>query len=288
MPPKFQRWKNIMKCYPFEEKRLATYPPPYLINIKYDGDRCWRDPLYNGNSLLLSSEENPFLLIPHIQKAVNNLSFNYKLDGELYDHQLFLDGGHELIHGVASRTVNIHPRVNELKFWIFDIKDEAKSQAERLQLLNSLKEFIKPPLFVAPYWLCNSLDEVKKVYDYVIKERYEGIIIRNLFAPYENNKRSRWIMKFKPKRDDNYKVIGWKEEHTQHGEPKGRIGSIIFSSQEGDEFAVSAGLNDDEKERLWKIRDKLIPENNITGTVYYQHLTNRKIPKGTFDIKVHI
>jgi len=285
MTNNFQRWKNIMKAYPYEDKRLLSWEPPFIVNIKYDGDRCWRDPLPNGNSLLLSSEENPFFLLPHISEAINNLGTDFKWDGELYDHNLYLEGGHELIHGIASRTVNIHPRYKELGFYIFDIKDEKLSQYERQKVLNEYKEIVKPPLFIAPYWICSELNEVKRTYDWVIKQRYEGIIIRNIFAPYENNKRSRWMMKFKPKKDDEYTVIGWKEEHTQTGFPKGRIGSIILSSQEDDEFSVSAGLDDDEKERLWNLRDQLAGHK---ATVYYQNLTNKGIPKGTFDLVVHI
>jgi hypothetical protein len=281
---KFQRWKGIQKAVPFEEKRLLKWEPPYLVNIKYDGDRCVDEPLYNGEHLLLSSEENPFLMIPHINEALKKLNYNQKLDGELYNHQLFLEGGHELIHGIASRSVNIHPRYKELEFHIFDIQRNLP-QADRIKMLGDLKPYIKSPLVVVPYWVCETLDEIKKVYDKVVDQGYEGIVIKNLFAPYEINKRSRWQMKFKPKRQDRYKIVGWKEEHTQHGVPKGRIGSIIFSSQEGDEFSVSAGLDDDERERLWGLRDQLAGHD---GIVHYQHLTNKKIPKGTFDIEVLI
>ena len=47
MPPKFQRWKGIMKCYPFEEKRLAEWNPPYICQPKYDGVRCRAIRVYN-------------------------------------------------------------------------------------------------------------------------------------------------------------------------------------------------------------------------------------------------
>jgi len=279
----WQRWKGIQKWYPFEEKRLATWESPYLVNIKYDGDRCVDEPLYNGEHLLLSSEENPFLLLPHINKALKDLNYGQKLDGELYNHQLFLDGGHELVHGVASRSVNIHPRYKELEFHIFDIQRKDLPQSDRLKMLNDLKPYIKYPLVIVPYWICNTLDDIKRVYDSVIEQKYEGIVVKNLFAPYEINKRSRWQMKFKPKQQDKYKIVGWKEEVSMDGVPKKRIGSIIFSSQSGDEFAVSAGLDDDDREKYWNIRDQLYGKY---GIVHYQHLTNKKIPKGTFDMEV--
>jgi len=55
MSPEWQRWKGIMKAVPFETKRLDKWQPPYIIQPKYDGDRCRAVKLDNGNFLLLSS-----------------------------------------------------------------------------------------------------------------------------------------------------------------------------------------------------------------------------------------
>jgi ATP-dependent DNA ligase len=275
------RWKGIMKCVPFEEHRLAKWNPPYIVQPKLDGDRCRNEPLENG-SFLLSSEENIFYSVPHInQQLLQSGLFNLPLDGELYSHELFQEGGHELIHSIASRTVNIHPRHKELEYWIFDIKRIGESQITRTCFLNSLP---KTPLSIkiAPYWLCQNLGEVKTIYDNVIKAGFEGIVIRHLHNIYEE-KRSTYLMKFKPKRQDTYHIIGWNEEVSIAGIPKGRIGSLIMSSQQGDSFAVSAGLDDNDRDRLWNIRDTLAGKDAI---VHFQHLTNKKIPKGCFDVEV--
>ena len=282
MSNKYQRWRGVMKCVPFEEKRLFKWSPPYIVQIKYDGDRCRDVPIDNGNHLLLTSEENIFYSVPHINEALNKLNAPMQLDGELYNHDIFLEGGHELIHSIVSRTVNIHPRYKEMEFHIFDFKGTSMSQDDRLLELAQLDIFINVPLVLAPFWICDTLDDIKRIYDKVIKMRYEGIIVRNLANRYED-KRSTLIMKFKPKRKDTYSIVGWKEEVSIDGVPKGRIGSLIMSSQQGDTFGVSAGLDFDEKERLWKIRDQLA---GMSAIVHYQHLTNKQIPKGTFNVEV--
>ncbi len=271
-----------MKCYPFEESRLAKWNPPYIVQPKLDGDRCRNEPL-ESSSLLLSSEENIFYSVPHINQQLVNLHlWPIPLDGELYNHELFLEGGHELIHSIASRTVNLHPRHKELDYWIFDVKFIGMPQGERITFLNTLPNLKASSIKIAPYWICNDLSEVKRIYDKVIKEGFEGIVIRHLHNFYEE-KRSTWLMKFKPKRRDTYKIVGWNEEVSIHGFLKGRIGSITLSSQSGDIFSVSAGLDDNDRERLWNIRDFLAGKMAI---VHYQHLTNKKIPKGCFDIEV--
>jgi hypothetical protein len=279
------RWKNIVKCYPYEDKRLLSWTPPFIVQIKYDGDRCVGRQTHDGHFILLSSEENPFFCLPHINEALDKLNIDWTPDGELYNHELFLEGGHELIHSICSRERNIHYRYKEMQFHIFDFQDLTLSQGDRLVKLNEMREIIKPPLILSPYWICDTIDSVKKVYDEVIEQKYEGIIIRNLFAPYEINKRSRWIMKFKPKKVDQYRIVGWNEEISKDGIPKGRIGSIILSSQLGDNFAVSAGLDDQERAYYWDIRDQLAGHDAV---VHYQHLTNKGIPKGTFDLEVLI
>lgn len=289
-----------MKCYPFEEKRLAKWAPPYIVQPKYDGDRCKAYPLKDNsqtsghsirwtkqslasktNYLCLTSEENPYFSIPHIKSSLNNSGLNLILDGELYSHNLCQEGGHELIHSIASRTVNLHPRHEELKYYIFDIEVD-KSQIGRLKILNEIKELNIPHIEVAPYWICDTLDDIKRIYDMLVSQGYEGIIIRHYLNPYEK-KRSTWVMKFKPKKKDTYQIVGWNEEISKDGIPKGRIGSLIMSSQSGDTFSVSAGLNDHSRALLWKVRDKL---DHYKATIHYQHLTNKKIPKGTFDIKI--
>ena len=283
----WRRWKGIMKAVPFEEKRLAKWSPPYIVQPKYDGDRCKGYPIegsptINSSYILLTSEENPYFSIPHIQESLINSNLNIILDGEIYNHQVFLEGGHELVHSMSSRKVNIHPRHKELEFHLFDL-EISEPQAERLLQLEKIKQLNLPYIKVAPYWICETLDDIKKVYDKLVNNLlYEGIIIRHMFNRYEE-KRSTWVMKFKPKCKDTYDIIGWKEEVSKNGIPKGRIGSIVCSSQKGDEFAVSAGLDDNDRTRLWIRRNELAGKQII---VHYQHLTNKKIPKGTFDIEV--
>lgn len=275
----WQRWKNIMKCYPFEEKRLAKWTPPYIVQPKYDGVRCRAYPssLEPGNYMLLSSEENVIFSTPHILDELKRLRLMAELDGELYCHGMSF----EEILSITSRSVNLHPNYQTIQFHIFDIVNRQLSQMQRTILIENLRN-LSPWIKVAPFWICDSFDEVTNAYDAIIKEGYEGIIVRNCEGLYET-KRSTWVMKFKPKKTDQYTIVGYQEEVTKDGTPKGRLGSLEMSSQEGERFSVSAGLDSTEREHLWSIRETLIGKQAI---VHYQHLTDRKVPKGSFDVEV--
>jgi ATP-dependent DNA ligase len=277
---KWQRWKEIMKCYPFEEKRLSKWTPPFIVQPKYDGVRCRAIPVENGY-LLLSSEGNPIFSVPKIVQSLNELRYtDLEFDGELYSHGMSFDD----ILSITSRTVNLHENHEAIKFHIFDIVTN-EPQGQRILRINNIFNGLYFDDFIeeSPYWICETLEDVKRAYDKLITMGYEGIVIRNILGAYERSKRSRFVMKFKPKKSDIYNIIGWNEEVSASGVPKGRIGSLIFSSQTGDKFAASAGLDFDEKDELWKIRDQL---SGKKAKISYQHLTSRQIPKGTFNIEI--
>ena len=265
----WQRWKGIMKAYPFEEKRLAKWQPPYILQPKYDGVRCRAIPsLTNPEAgyLLLSSEENIIFSVPHINELLTNFGFKAELDGELYCHGMSF----EQIFSITSREVNLHPNYKEIKFHIFDIVNELP-QMKRTLLLERMRG-MHSYLPIAPFYLCENLDEVTKSYEGLLKQGYEGIIVRHFEAPYVR-KRSTMVMKFKAKKEDDYEIIGTQEEISINGVPKGRLGALICKSGDGNTFNVGTGFSNEQRSHLWDIRG-ILP--GMIAKVKYQHLTSGK------------
>ena len=274
MTGKFQRWKGIMKCYPFEEKRLMKWQPPFIVQPKYDGVRCRAVPIETGPTdneyLLLSSEENIIYSVPHINESLSRIGIRAELDGELYNHSMRF----EEILSITSRTVNISSDSMQMQFHVFDIVND-QPQMKRLTLIENLRH-LSPFIKVSPFWLCESLDDIMRVYDKVIRLEYEGIIVRHFLTPYER-KRSTMVMKFKPKKEDDYEIIGVQEELSIEGNPKGRLGSFICASGDGNSFSVGSGFDADSRDRFWSIKDQLVGKY---VKVQYQHLTSgKRVPR---------
>lgn len=262
----WQRWSGIMKAYPFEEKRLAKWEPPYIVQPKYDGVRCRAVPISSGY-LLLSSEENVIFSVPHINDYLVKTGYKLELDGELYCH----GKSFEEIVSITSRTVNLHSDRECIGFHIFDIVDETTAQAGRLKDLTRLSLSN-----IAPFWLCNSLDDIMRTYDNILSQGYEGIIVRNLYAPYVR-KRSTWVMKFKPKKEDIYEIVDYNREISIEGTPKESLGSLQCKSGDGNTFAVGSGFTRDTRDGLWRDRESL---SGKFVKVQYQHLTSgKKVPR---------
>ncbi len=270
---KWQRWKGIMKCYPFSEDRLLKWQPPYIVQPKYDGFRCRAVPISSpqGSShIFLSSEENIFYSVPHLQEEITCLGLSAELDGELYCHGMSFDE----ISSIVSRTVNIHPDHKKIQFHVFDIVNEMP-QMKRLLQIENLKGF-SPWFRVAPFWLCESLDDVMRAYDQVIKQGYEGIIVRHFQAPYER-KRSTLVMKFKPKKSDEYVIVRLNEEIDKNGRPKNSLGSFVCIGADGETFNVGTGFTEDHRREYWNKGEDLIGK---VCKVSYQHLTaGKKVPR---------
>jgi len=255
---------GIMLCYPFEEKRLARWSPPYLVQPKLDGERC-RAVRVSGTYLLLSSEENVIVSVPHINEALDKLLSSHELDGELYVH----GWSWEEIHSVVGRTKNLHPDFTEVSYFIFDVV-VGGPQYSRSQVLPELN--LKPPLFHVSTTPCWSLKDIMSDYDNLIEQGYEGIVVRHIDNEYVR-RRSPMMMKFKPKKDDFYEIIDYKEEIDKNGNPKGRLGALVCRGADETLFSVGSGLTDKDRETLWNIKEALA---NKLCHVQYQHLTAGK------------
>lgn len=266
------RRREIQLAVPFEEKRLSRWEPPYIVQPKLDGERCRTVPIGEGKYMLLSSEENPFFSVPHINKALNKLGIDVELDGELYCHGM----NFEQIHSIVSRTINLHPDREAIKFYVFDYVSEEPQMMRIGKLPRILPQKSNLPIITVPYHICESLEDVMKTYDLLLNKGYEGIIVRHLQAPYIR-KRSTYMMKFKPKKEDIYDIIGFKEEINKEGNPKDRLGALVCKGDDGTEFSVGSGLRDEDREKLWEGKEGL---KGKRVRIQYQHLTTgRKVPR---------
>ena len=262
----FQRWKGIMKCVPFEEKRLLKWHPPYIVQPKYDGVRCRAIHTETGGYLLLSSEENIIYSVPHLNMTFDRLGLQAEFDGELYCHGLSF----EEILSITSRTVNIHSDSERIQFHLFDIVND-QPQMRRSIIIENLRN-LSNSIQVAPFWLCENLDDIMRVFDKIINLGYEGIIVRHQLAPYER-KRSTMVMKFKPKKEDDYEIVGYEEEISIEGKPKNSLGALICRSGDGNTFSAGSGFSRDDRETLWNSKESLIGR---ICKIKYQHLTTGK------------
>lgn len=273
----WQRRSGIMLCYPLEAKRIQKWNTPAVYTQpKLDGDRC-RAIIRDRIPTLLSSEQNMIESVPHIIDEVYRLDLpDMELDGELYSHGM----AHQNIHGIVSTKTHLHDRYEDVNYHVFDIVLN-KPQVERMAILKTLFENVFHHCTyierVPSYVVEANIDKIVEQMDLFHNEGYEGIIVRNPSGIY-TRKRSVDIMKFKPRKEDAYVVIGYEEEISIHGEPKNALGALILQSDIGQVFKVGSGsyLTRKAREQLWEERHTL---KGRIAQVAYQHLTTGHVPR---------
>ena len=90
-----------------------------------------------------------------------------------------------------------------------------------------------------------------------VAEGFEGIMIKDLGAPYECKRSSFW-MKWKPTITVDLNIIGF-EEGT--GRNEGRLGAIICEGEDNGRHIcvnVGSGLSDSDRDEYWTSRDSLV------------------------------
>lgn len=276
--------QGIMLCYPFEEKRLAKWNSPVIVQPKLDGDRCRALIDDEGKVTLLSSEENIISSVPHINEALSNLHLrNVELDGELYVH----GAPHEDIHSIVSRQVNLHDNSRYMEYHIFDIITEREDQVTRTSKLQSLfLDVVQPkampriptPLVMVPHLIAHDTESIMSALDYYVGLKYEGIIVRHPGAVYVR-KRSVYMMKFKPRKEDIYEIIGVQQEMDKYGNPKESLGAFVCRGDDETLFNVGSGslLTREFREQAWKEQETY---KGKYAVVKYQHITSKgRVPR---------
>lgn len=242
--------EGVMLAYPADEKRLKKLPAKVFFQTKLNGERIRID----NNKLVTScNNEVPFLFRIKEELMKEGL-MKYPLDGELYCHGL----SREEIHSMVSRRKVWNTAEHTLEFHVFDLAVEGMQQAERIiRLKNILPE--NNPAIKMVETLFDFKDNMLVHADRYISGGYEGVIIRDpegFYIPRKTNN----MLKFKPSSEDVYKIVGFEQEETIHGELKDSLGSLIVIDDDGRTFNVGTGkaLTKESRERLWKEKGRLI------------------------------
>jgi hypothetical protein len=76
----------------------------------------------------------------------------------------------EEIVSITSRTVNLNDNYKRIQFHLFDIINE-EPQMKRSLMIENLRG-LSNWLVVAPFWLCENLDDVLRAFDKCIEMNY--------------------------------------------------------------------------------------------------------------------
>ena len=245
---------------------------PCLAQPKLDGIRCIA--IKKGYDVTLWSRTRKRITsCPHIEKAI---AFHFArfenliLDGELYNHDLKHD--FEKIVS-AVRKDNPTPEAEKVQYHIYDVVlDGTNLQRARWLTLNALWSDREPLRLVKTEGVRTEAD-INLLFKEYRKEGYEGLMLRNNHAAYEN-KRSYNLQKVKEFDDAEFRIVGVVEGK---GKLRGLLGAFMCVTSDGTEFEVK--MTGDQEETKKYLHDENLWKNRLL-TVQFQGYTGKnKVPR---------
>lgn len=262
------------------KSRAVNIELPAYIQKKYDGIRCLTY-LKNGNIVLESRKGTPFNNFNDIEKELSKflvgLPDTFYLDGELYTDDIPF----EEISGLVRQKEKIldskeSSDISKIKYYIYDCFDTnnlSMTYTERLELLSLFFSTEKWKFLVmAETTIVTSAESIKKFHDKVVKEGFEGVMLRNMNAPYEIKKRSKHLQKYKEIIEEEFKITGY---HDGTGKEKGLV---IWEciTKDGKKFSVRPKGSHKLRKEWYQDADKYIGKQL---TVIFQEYTGDGVPR---------
>ena len=268
----------LAKEYDKNMTSLKGNPPNgWYISEKYDGYRArWM----KQDNIFLSRNEKPFNAPDWFKQSIPDEDF----DGELWVGR---DNFEKM--GVVRKKIPIDEEWKAIKYIVYDLPNLKVPFKERIKSLKKIVEdnnkqwdeykltldesyhHLKSPLIFAKQTIIKNKDHLEMIYQEIIKEGGEGIMLKHPDSTYEN-KRSNMMLKYKPVFDEEAIIIDYK---LGKGKYEGLLGAFIckplinmntyhlIDSNENHEFTIS-GMDDE-------IRNEFDTSHPIGTIISYEH-----------------
>jgi len=241
------------------------------IECKLDGVRVLA--LCTKNRVTLYSRNGKiFENFPDIQEQLNRIKHRisletkgpFVLDGEIVGESF------QALMKQAQRKSDV--KTKDMTYYVFDVIPLADfergywnaQQHKRTLMLEINKQEIEaePNLRLMPgmdvdLGTAEGQDVMRRFAEDAVAQGFEGIMIKDVDAPYECKRSSFW-MKWKPVMTVDLNIVGF-EEGT--GRNQGRLGAIICEGVDNDRnirVNVGSGLSDADRDEYWHSRDDLL------------------------------
>jgi DNA ligase-1 len=218
--------------------------------------------------------------------ATSNMSMGFVLDGEVIGNSF-----QELMRQARRKT---DVQAEDSVFNVFDIIPLAAFReghwnaqlSKRIKILESLRPVVDamPNVELLPHLMVDldtseGRDQLDRYAADQVEAGFEGIMIKDLDAPYECKRSTSW-MKYKPVYDYDLTVIGI-EEGT--GKNLGRMGALVCEGvDDGKNITVNvgSGYTDEERQSYWNDKSLVIGQ---TAVVMADAITQNR--DGTYSLR---
>ena len=256
-----------------------------LVEYKYDGVRVIAI-VKNGKATLYSRNGKIFHNFPHIENALSKPEYN----NIVFDGEVMSDNFQALMKQVYRKS---GAQTDDAYLALFDILplkefNEGKSKLssiERKEELNKLSKSFENAIKLVDYEVINfdekdGQDKFASMNKEALEKGFEGLMIKPNDNYYECKRSHAWL-KIKPFIEVTLKIIDIQEGTGKHS---GKLGAFHVEGDDDGKFfslSVGSGLTDEEREKFWASKDKLIGRlveiraDAITQSIEGEHFSLR-------------
>lgn len=240
---------------------------PCFGQPKLDGIRCIA--VKKGDTVTLwSRTRKPINSVPHIAAAVATIPGDFILDGELYNHEYRQDFDTitELVR--PDEPVEGHEAV---QYHVYDVVVAMPFRDRHNWMVQTIAHLPEPIVRVETH-LIGSADDVEAFHELMLEHGYEGAMVRNASALYQN-KRSYDLQKIKTMTDEEFLIVDFEEGR---GRLAGHVGSFWCVTKDGGRFKAKP------KGKISKLKEYFEDHSLWEGkylTVQYQNFTPDGVPR---------
>ena len=233
-----------------------------LVEYKYDGVRVIAI-VKNGKATLYSRNGKIFHNFPHIENSLSKPEYN----NIVFDGEVMSDDFQALMKQVYRKS---GAQTDDAYLALFDILPLKEfnegisklSSIERKEELNKLSKSFENAIKLVDYEVINfdeknGQDKFASMNKEALEKGFEGLMIKPNDNYYECKRSHAWL-KIKPFIEVTLKIIDIQEGTGKHS---GKLGAFHVEGDDDGKFfslSVGSGLTDEEREKFWASKDKLI------------------------------
>lgn len=251
---------------------------PVYVQRKYDGIRCLAKNL-NNEVVLESRNGVPFANFEKLKEQLLPIltqSPMIYLDGELYTNEIPFEtlSGYIRSKKIGEKEKN---EIDKIQYHIYDfynVENHAQPYEERYQTLKHIFQTIPNDSLLKEVQTetAENHEDIKRLHGVYVGEGFEGIMIRSPSGPYEVDKRSKYLHKYKEFVEDEFEITGF------HQGDAGEKGCVIWDciTSCGKPFAVRPRGTFEQRKEWFLQGDNFIGKKI---TVIFQELSQEGIPR---------
>ena len=253
-------WLGLVVDYPcmlasqYEQKLVDKIQWPAMVQLKMDGMR-FNAVVRDGQCEFKSRNGKTIDLLGHLEKEFVELAngIDTVFDGELLVKDdcgtLNRQTGNGILNKAGKGTITdaeasmVHATIWDVIPYMYFIDSYCptpyKDRFARLKEANRIN--------IVPNFIVDNIEEAQAKFKEYYDQGEEGIILKDMNAPWEN-KRSKALIKFKGELECDLKIVDV-EDGT--GKYEGMLGALVCESEDGIiKVKVGSGFNDEDRKKI--------------------------------------